>query len=111
MSALKTRARASSDDPYRVGGLVIPFGGRDHDGEHFDASTDLGFDLFPSEGRPILYHHGLDEDAGVAVIGRQVGKTIDEAGVWIQAQLDRHSRWVERVLKLDPSVITTVISW
>jgi hypothetical protein len=97
------RAVAPERDPYLVGGLAIPFGSpgnRDIDGEYFDADTDLAFDLFPDEGRPVLYHHGLDGDIGPTVVGRQVSKSIDEDGVWIEIQLDKRAKYVDRVRTL-----------
>ena len=97
MSALKTAVRPQSDDGLTIGGLVIPFGSKDLQGEYFDAATDLAFDWFPGEGRPVLFHHGLDEDLGASVVGRQIGKSIDEDGVWITAVLDKRSRYVERI--------------
>jgi hypothetical protein len=103
VSALKTTVRAQSDDGLKIGGLVIPFGHesfRDRHDECFTPATDLALDWFPSEGRPVLFHHGLDEDLGAAVVGRQTGKTIDEDGVWITAQLDKRSRYVERIRAL-----------
>lgn len=100
MPDLDTLAVAVERDPYVIGGLVIPFGSRDLDDEFFDSATDLSLDWFPAEGRPILFHHGLNNDVRTEVVGRQIGKSIDAAGVWITAQLDRRSKYVEHVRAL-----------
>lgn len=69
-----------------------PFNGRDIEGEYFTKSTDFCEDWFP-ESRPLLYNHGLDEDAGVSVVGRVKSWWKDDAGLWVQAQLDRGSKY------------------
>lgn len=102
MSAPTTAATVESADGI-VGGLAIPFGSlsaRDLVDEYFDRSTDFALDWFPNMDRPILYHHGLDGTVKAEVIGRQVGAYVDDAGVWIKAQLDKRSRWFARVMRL-----------
>lgn len=89
-----------SADAYVVSGLAIPYGGKDLDGEHFDASTDLHLEWFPSEGRPVFFHHGLDGDLGTAVIGRQTALKITADGAWVEVQLDKRSKYVERIRAL-----------
>lgn len=86
-----------------IEGLAIPFGGpikgKDIDGEDFGADTDLCLDWFP-DGRPILYHHGLNGSIKTAVVGRQTTVTVGDEGGFVQGELDKRSRWYSKVKKL-----------
>lgn len=73
-----------------VGGYLVRFGGEDLDGECFDADTDFG----NLDSTAVLYHHGLDKTMKTRPIGQ--GKlTIDDVGVWIEAQLDMANEYVK----------------
>ena len=84
----------------RIEGLAIPFGGpadgKDLQGETFTATTDFAADWF-TEGRPVLYDHGLDNDAGIRVVGRQTASKIDDNGVWAEVQLNKAHRYAEHI--------------
>lgn len=85
----------------RVGGYLIVWGGpeqRDLQGEYFTPETELGLDWY--EQRPALYHHGLDGSLKAAVIGVINRLAADETGVWAEAQLDMHQRYVRTIHKL-----------
>lgn len=86
-----------------IRGLAVPFGGpirgKDVHGEDFGPDTDLCLDWFP-EGRPILFHHGLDGQLKTAVVGRQVEVEVDDEGAWVKAQLDKRSRYYARIKQL-----------
>ncbi len=82
-----------------IEGLAIPFG-KDLDGEDFGPDTDLALDWFPDEGRPFLYHHALDPEIKTAVIGRQTERWQDDAGHWVRIQLDKRSKYLDRVREL-----------
>jgi hypothetical protein len=86
-----------------VRGLAFPFGGpfagKDIHGETFGPDTELCLDWFP-QGRPILFHHGLDGAVKTAVVGRQTEVETDDEGVWVKAQLDKRSRYYSRVRQL-----------
>lgn len=86
-----------------VRGLAIPFGGplngKDLDGEYFTKNTDLAEEWFP-DGRPLLYHHGMDGAVETEVIGRQTKATKEIDGVWVDAQLDKNSKWADSVWEL-----------
>jgi hypothetical protein len=89
--------------PDLIEGLAIPWGGplpggKDLDGEYFDKSTDLALDWFTE--RPLLFDHGVDGVTKASVIGRQVKADITDEGVWVQAHLDRNSRYRTAVGKL-----------
>lgn len=89
-----------------IEGLAIPFGGpaylggKDFHGEAFGPDTDLALDWFPNEGRPFLYHHGLDPEVKAAVVGRQVERTLTDAGHWVRVQLDKRSKYMAQIAEL-----------
>ena len=87
-----------------IRGLAVPFGGpfagnKDISGEDFGPDTDLCLEWFP-DGRPILFHHGLDGAVKTAVVGRQTEIEVDDEGAWVKAQLDKRSRYYSRVKQL-----------
>jgi len=97
-----------SDDTLDI--LAIPFGGPlpggngkgvDTDGEFFSDQTDLCPDWFPVQ-RPLLYQHGLDERTSAQAIGRVHSETArkEADGWWVQAQLDKRSRYFEDIKRL-----------
>ena len=93
----------------RIGGYLIRWGEpqrRDLQGEYFTPQTDVGLDWY--EQRPVLYHHGLDGDLKAAVIGVIDTLKPDETGLWAEAQLDLHKRYVRAVQRL---VDQGVLSW
>ena len=93
----------------RVGGYMLVWGEadrRDLQGEFFTPQTDVGLDWY--EQRPVLYHHGLDGALKAAVIGVIDTLRPDETGLWAEAQLDLHKRYVRAVRRL---VDLGVLSW
>ncbi len=88
---------------FEIEGLAIPFGGpkagKDLDGEDFGADTDLALDWFP-QGRPMIYHHGLDGATKTQVQGRQVEHEIIDEGVWARGQLDKSAKYHATVSKM-----------
>jgi HK97 family phage major capsid protein len=95
-----TRVKALGDTG-RVGGYLVVWGDVSHpdlQGEYFTPETELGLDWYPR--RPVLYHHGLDGDLGPAMIGQIEVMQPDHVGVWVEAQLDKRSRWARAVLDL-----------
>ena len=84
-------------------GLAIPFGSpsnKDLQGEYFTPSTDFHYEWFPQDGRPTLYHHGLDDEVAGATIGRQISHEVKADGVWVEVQLAKRSKWVELIRRL-----------
>ena len=79
---------------------------RDLQGEYFTPQTDVGLDWY--EQRPVLYHHGLDGALKAAVIGVIDTLRPDDTGLWAEAQLDLHKRYVRAVQRL---VDQGVLSW
>ncbi|MCD4685435.1 MAG: phage major capsid protein [Anaerolineae bacterium] len=103
-----TRVKALSSEG-RIGGYLVVWGSpalRDLQGEFFTPHTDLGLDWYPR--RPVLYHHGLDDNLDPVMIGQIEVMQPDDTGVWVEAQLDLHNRWARRVLAL---VERGVLAW
>lgn len=94
----------ADDGSLEIEGVGIPFGGplngKDLHGQFFSKNTDFVWDLVPDGQRPLMYQHGLDETLRTAVIGRWAVKRIDDSGVWISAQLDKRSEYVEEIKEL-----------
>jgi hypothetical protein len=82
-----------------IEGLGVPFG-VDLDGESFSAKTDLCPSWFPNGGRPILYHHGFDKTVKFEAIGHEIESTVTDAGLWVRAELDKASKYYDRIKKL-----------
>ena len=85
----------------RIGGYLLVWGAAgqsDLQGEYFTPQTDIGLDWY--DRRPILYHHGLDGTLKAAVIGVLDRLRRDEVGLWAEAQLDLHKRYVRAVQRL-----------
>jgi hypothetical protein len=87
--------------------LAIPFGGleelggRDLDDEYFSVKTDLCADWFPVQ-RPLLYSHGLHPDTDVAPVGKVDSSTatVDDVGVWVDAELDKQAAYYEHIRRM-----------
>lgn len=85
----------------RVGGYLVVWGSptqRDLQGEWFSPQSDLGLDWYSQ--RPALYHHGLDSTMKSSVIGAIDVLKADATGVWAEAQLNMHNKYVSVVLQL-----------
>lgn len=88
-------------DNGRVGGYLVVWGDsttKDLQGEYFTSKTDFALDWF--ERRPMLYHHGLDGNMKTASVGTIDHLKVDDIGIWAEAQLDMHKRYVDAVHKL-----------
>lgn len=89
-----------------IEGLAIPYGGpaylggKDFDKQKFEPDTDYHFEWFPNEGRPFLFHHGLDAEIKAAVVGRQIERTPMDVGQWVKVQLDKRSKYLEHIQRL-----------
>jgi hypothetical protein len=96
VDALKAEQLATSK--WRV--LAIPFGGplaggRDLDGEFFSPRTDVKASWFKE--RPVLFHHGQDEELGDAELGIEGELTKQDDGWWAQVWLNRSHRYWSQV--------------
>lgn len=84
-----------------VGGPLLLFGDarhRDLQKEYFTPETWLGLDEYKSV--PALFHHGLDQDIGLAVIGHRVKAEVRDTGVWIEDWLDTSGKYWQMVKPL-----------
>lgn len=93
----------------RVGGYLVVWGNpaqKDLQNEYFTPQSELGLDWY--DKRPVLYHHGLDQNLKATVIGTIDTLKADQIGVWAEAQLLMHNKYVEAVLKL---VQKGVLGW
>jgi hypothetical protein len=95
---------ATADGGIVIEGYGVPFGGpikgRDLHGQFFSKKTDFALDLIPDGQRPLLFQHGLDSSVDTAVIGRWGVKRIDDGGVWVRAQLDARSEYINEIKEL-----------
>lgn len=96
---------AQDDMTATVAGYGVVFGGKDLEGETFEKSTDFMLELAPT--KPIYYDHALQPEV-THPLGVTLKATIDDVGIWVEAQLERSKRYVNEVLKL---VGEGVIGW
>lgn len=82
-----------------IEGYGVPFG-LDLDGQQFTAKTERHHDWFPNGGRPILVDHGFDKTIKFAAVGRELSTEEREEGDWVRAQLDKASKYYNRVRQL-----------
>lgn len=85
-----------------VGGYLLLWGApdeRDAQEQFFTKSTELWLDRYPVV--PALFHHGLDPQVDLAVIGHRLKAQADDMGVWVQHWIDKSNKywaWVEALL-------------
>src|SRR4051812_1354686 len=88
-----------TDESYTIGGYGVVWGGKDLVGDHFTKDTDFWFDRI-TETPPVLYSHGMEAGTKKSALGMVVTKTVDDDGLWIEAQLDKSRDYVEAVMEL-----------
>lgn len=86
-------------DHYIVGGYGVVWGGADLDGQQFTPDTDFWPD-HTSATPPVLYHHGQDDGPRKSVLGHVVARSVDDTGMWIEAQIDRAAEYADYVMQL-----------
>ena len=100
---LRVIAIKSDGDAWELDVLGVPWGGpnggKDSDGEYFDASTKLYLDRYATV--PAVYYHGYDENGRPAgepqFIGKTTGYTVKDNGVWFRVVLDKANDYARRV--------------
>lgn len=104
LDAANTAMKFAEGTDNIIEGLAVPFGGpkggKDLQGEAFGPDTDLALEWFPEEGRPVIYHHGLDEGMKTALVGRQIERAMQDAGHWVKVQLDKRNRYFEQIRQM-----------
>lgn len=88
--------KAMTAETATVAGYGVLYGGADLEGENFSPTTDFMLDLAPV--KLVLYDHGLREVQHI--IGKTLSIEPDEAGLWVEAELDRNKSYVDMVLQL-----------
>lgn len=82
----------------RIGGYGIVFGGpKDAQGEYFKPDVELHLDWFGGSRRPVLYHHGLQDEDLVEDIGYVTNAKKDNHGWYLEAQLDMTNPTAQQV--------------
>ncbi len=87
-----------------VGGWGVVFGGQDLVGEHFAPDTDFDLEYVPN--KHVYYDHALSDVKND--IGKVMKNTVEDMGVWVEAQIDRAKAYAEEVLKL---IEKGIIGW
>ena len=82
-----------------IEGYGVPFG-LDLDGQQFTPETDRCHEWFPKGGRPILYDHGFNKTIKMAPVGWELSTEQREEGDWVRAELDKASKYYNRVKQL-----------
>lgn len=92
--------KQASDGRIIARGYAIVWDSTDLEGERFTRETDLGESLLGLKAYPLLYEHGMNHQIGAELIGRVVKTARDEIGLLIEAELERHTRYIELVRAL-----------
>lgn len=100
---LRSVKKITEDDNFAtVAGMGVIFGGRDLQLETFTKSTDYMLDLVPE--KVITYDHTLSDSFSSAaikgILGHSINESIGDAGIWVEAQLDKSKKYVDLVLQL-----------
>lgn len=73
----------------KVGGYLVVFGGpKDAQGEYFRPDCNFHLDWYDGARRPILYHHGLQDEDIIEDIGHIENIAPDNRGIYAVGQLD-----------------------
>ncbi len=104
--SLAAKVLRTTDDALVVGGWGVVFGGQDLDGDEFTSETDFWLDRLPGP-KPVLFEHSFDPVLGLKVLGQAVVEAKDD-GLWVEAQLERHNKYVEQIRRL---VEAGVLGW
>jgi HK97 family phage prohead protease len=91
--------KSLTDTTATIEGYAVVWGGSDLEGEHFSKQTNFWPEAMPA-APVVLYEHGLDPTIGRTVLGHVVVKTVDDVGLWVQAQIDRSRAYAAHILEL-----------
>jgi hypothetical protein len=72
-----------------VEGLLCPFYVTDTFNTRFTPRTAFHLSMFPDGARPLMWHHGLDEETGATPVGRITQLWQTSQGLMMRAALDR----------------------
>lgn len=96
--------KSLDDNTAVVAGYGVIYGGEDLEGETFVKDTDFMLDLVPS--KLVFYDHTLQ--AEVKHVLGNASVTVTDDGLWVEAQLNRHKRYVNEIIRL---VEEGVLGW
>lgn len=94
-----------------IGGYLVVWGdenNRDLHDEWFTQNTSFEDKMWPIVGTPVLYHHSHDGKLKVLDCGRIVRAKFDEIGLWVEAQLSMHERYLRAIMNL---VTKGILGW
>lgn len=95
--------RTAPDGARIARGYAVVWDGADLYGERFTRATDFGHEWFALANPPLLYEHGIHPDIGFAVVGRIKSMQPDDIGLLVEAELDRHSKYLDMIERLAQS--------
>jgi HK97 family phage major capsid protein len=98
--------KAQTDETVTVAGWLVVYGGADLAGETFTADTDFWLERL-GKSKPVLYDHGFNDAVKRAVLGTGT-ITAKEDGLWFEAELEKHNRYVQQVMRL---IEADVMGW
>lgn len=99
MNTTAVKILSETDQAARIGGYGVVFGGKDLDNQYFTKDTNFWFEQL-SPTPPLLYSHGMDEAIGKAPIGTVTAKTVDDDGVFFEAEIQKSAAYATQVLEL-----------
>jgi len=94
--------KSIDDDKVIIGGYAAIWGSeedRDLEGEYFTKETDFWIDKIPGP-KPVLYEHGQHPSTKFTILGFTTKFSADDIGLSLEAELDRHNKYIETVLEL-----------
>ncbi len=100
-SEMAVKALRNQDGGVVVGGYLLLWGTpaeKDLSGDYFTPDTELWLDNYDTV--PALFHHGLDDEIGLVVIGHRVKAAKDQLGVWVEDWLNKSNRYWKMVKAL-----------
>jgi len=99
--SLAIKALREEDGGMVVGGPLVLFGDAEHrdlQREYFTPETWLGLAEYKSV--PAMFHHGMDQEVGLAVMGHRVKAEVRADGVWVEDWLDTSKQYWQMVSPL-----------
>lgn len=88
--------KALTDTTATLAGYGVLFGGQDLQGEQFTKGTDFDLALVPVKS--IFHEHTLGSVKHA--LGKAVSVAADDAGLWVEMELDRSRAYVKEILTL-----------
>jgi HK97 family phage prohead protease len=99
VTSTTVQIKSVAGDTAIIEGWLVVHGGVDLEGETFTKDTDYWLEHL-GDRLPVLYEHGLTSTIGKQVIGRVVSKRLSDAGLWIEAEINRSRQYAEQILEL-----------